>query len=227
MNSDLSISSAVDTGYLNKVIETERVREVVGVIHNRAALETIEEKLMERGFDRGDIDLIANIGLADGRRSNSPREPDRTPEAADFDRHEVVVADDQVGASVLAYGTMAGLGGMIGALVPLAIGASFLWVAAGVYIGVLIGFVVGRVVRNWILGLTAMRRIVGGLRGDGIAILIRVRNRADERKALTIVRAFGAEGVHAHEVRLQKTLHEVPLAAIKPDPWLGNDRLGG
>lgn len=212
--------------YLDKVVDTEQVREVVAVVHETAALEAIEESLMEHGFDRADIDLIANSAAIDGTPVGQAG-LHAVRRSADHDRHEVVVADDRVGADVLSFGTTIAIGAMIGALVPLASDASSLVVATGVLVGALVGGAIGVAVRNRIVGWKASRALVRELRQGGMAVLVRVRSRAEEARALRIMRECRADNIHAHDVRIEKTLHTVPLAGLNPDPWLGRARLGG
>jgi len=56
--------------------------------------------------------------------------------------------------------------------------------------------------------------------------MVRVRDPEAEHKAQEIMRRCGAEHVHVHEVELKKSLADVPLSSINPDPWLGDDRGG-
>jgi hypothetical protein len=36
----------------------------------------------------------------------------------------------------------------------------------------------------------------------------------------------GAEAVHVHEIDLAKRPEDLPLQSLRPDPWLGDERLG-
>jgi len=58
------------------------------------------------------------------------------------------------------------------------------------------------------------------LRAGGLVIFVRVRNEEREKQAQAIMRRNGALNVHVHEVELRKTVDELPLAKIQPDPWL-------
>jgi hypothetical protein len=35
----------------------------------------------------------------------------------------------------------------------------------------------------------------------------------------------GARNIRVHEVELKKSLRDIPLAEIRPDPWLGDEKL--
>lgn len=49
-----------DNHSANEVLDTIRVREVVGTIRNRDVLDRLVGDLTLSGFDRGDIDLMAS-----------------------------------------------------------------------------------------------------------------------------------------------------------------------
>lgn len=214
-------------GYLDKVVESEPVREVVGVVHDRVALEELEECLMESGFDRGEIDIMANDGAVDGTVTRASVREGTAPEAIDSERHEVLTHDDHTGAHVLAYGTLISIGGMVAAIPMFAVGAAPVAIAASVVAGGAIGGGIGRFVRNRIIGHSSVRELEDHLYEEGIAVMVRVRDPLEESKARMVMNDCGADRIHSHDVELKKTLHEIPLAAMKPDPWLSPQRLGG
>ncbi len=211
--------------YLDKVVQSGPMHEVVGVVHDRRSLEALEERLMESGFDRGDIDIMANDGEVDG--TARPGRERNKREAADYRRHEVLTFDDEVGAHVLAYGTLISIGS-IGAAIPVvASGGAALAIVAALVAGGAVGGGVGRFVRNRLVGSSETRKLEHDLADGGMAVLVRVLDRAGESRALTAMRECRADAVHVHDVEMMKTLHGIPLAAMMPDPWLGNKRLGG
>jgi hypothetical protein len=40
------------------------------------------------------------------------------------------------------------------------------------------------------------------------------------------LRRHGAKAVRVHEIEIDKRTEDLPLAGLRPDPWLGNERLG-
>jgi hypothetical protein len=36
----------------------------------------------------------------------------------------------------------------------------------------------------------------------------------------------GSRAIRVHEIELEKRPEEIPLSTLRPDPWLGNERLG-
>ena len=79
---------------------------------------------------------------------------------------------------------------------------------------------IAKVVRSAILGGVGAEDLERDLRGGGLVVFVRARDAAAEEKAQQIMRKSGALNVHVHEIELKKTLDELPLATIQPDPWL-------
>jgi hypothetical protein len=44
--------------------------------------------------------------------------------------------------------------------------------------------------------------------------------------AQEILRSHGAKAVRIHEVEIDKRIADLPLSSLRPDPWLGSERLG-
>jgi hypothetical protein len=36
----------------------------------------------------------------------------------------------------------------------------------------------------------------------------------------------GGSAIRVHEIELEKRPEAIPLSTLRPDPWLGNERLG-
>ena len=54
----------------------------------------------------------------------------------------------------------------------------------------------------------------------------RVRSPDREAKAQEILTPHGAEAVRVHEIEIDKRLQDIPLSALRLDPWLGEEPLG-
>ena len=48
-----------------------------------------------------------------------------------------------------------------------------------------------------------------------------------EQRAIDILEGHFAEAVRAHDITVDKRIADLPLASLRPDPWLGDERLGG
>jgi hypothetical protein len=60
----------------------------------------------------------------------------------------------------------------------------------------------------------------------GIIIWVRVRTPEQEAAAQDVLKRYGAEAVRVHEIEIDKRAEDLPLASLRPDPWLSNERLG-
>jgi hypothetical protein len=96
-------------------------------------------------------------------------------------------------------------------------------------LSVLSGFIVGgaaalvarrRLRRERTLGLEKLSE------AHGLLIWVRVQSPEKETEAQEILMRQGAEAVHVHEINLAKRPDDLPLHALRPDPWLGDERLG-
>ncbi|MCS3928871.1 hypothetical protein M2175_003902 [Bradyrhizobium elkanii] len=66
---------------------------------------------------------------------------------------------------------------------------------------------------------------VGETIGKQGMIWVRVRSPEKEDEAQESL-MHGGQAVHIHEIELAKRLEELPLHSLRPDPWLGDERLG-
>jgi len=94
---------------------------------------------------------------------------------------------------------------------------------------ILIGILVGGI------SVVPVRRLLRPERAKGlepfsewIGLLIWVRVNSPEKEAVVqeILIRHGGEAVHVHEIELEKRTEDLPLHSLRPDPWLGDERLG-
>jgi hypothetical protein len=213
-------------GASDNILDRMRTREVTGVFHSRKTLVAAAEDLLLSGFDRADIDVSASVDEL-ARRLNyasiPPADLADTPAAA---RRPFIDEDD-------AFGTKAVVGSISGCIAAVAV--AFFLVAKDVnplsvvVVSILIGLVVGGLAT-----LLVHRRFQGErLRGlenlseaEGLLIWVRVRSPEKESEAQEILLRHGGKAVHVHEIELTKGTEDLPLHALRPDPWLGDERLG-
>jgi hypothetical protein len=176
-----------------------KVREAVGVFTDQAELEDTIEDLYLAGFDRDQINLLANCRTVEaklGRRIGNVRELEDEPNlpAGNYaDRHER--AEGAAGlisglvllSSFVAIGAAAATGGTLAMVIAAAV------VAGGVSGG--IGALLVRA-----LGKHRARRVGEQLRRGGLLLWVELRNDAQEQKALAILLRHSGEDVHVHEL---------------------------
>ena len=213
-------------GTPDEVLDKARTREVTGVFHSKQVLESAAQDLLMAGFDRADIDVSASSDEL-GRRLNYQAIP--PPDLADLPmapRQPFMGGDDLIGAQAVAGSVVGCAVAVIVAALLVAWGLSALLVAI---VAVLCGLVAAGVavfrVRRRLLRERSM-----GLENiaewNGLVMWVRVRSTEMEAAAQEILVRHGAEAVHIHEIDLAKTPEDLPLHALRPDPWLGDERLG-
>ena len=179
-------------------IEVARVREVVGIADSRDAFDRIVEALLLAGVDRARISLMGSREAILDKLHHYYVEPTALAEVDQLPRRDLVTRDDAAALNVLVFGTL---------LAVATLGAGAIVVASG------------RAQRRRVLGEADPDRLEHDLAMGGLAIFVRVDDGQEEARALAILREH-ARYVHVHEVDLAKTLLDIPLGRIRPDPWL-------
>lgn len=205
--------------------ERIKVREVTGVLHSRDELETAVGALLEAGFDRADIDIMAGADAVVEKLGGiyAPAEElADVPEAPRrfFRAREDVTVPLAGAAGILTYigATAAALGVVAsgGALAAAAVAAAAGGAAAGG-----IGAMIART-----LGREEARELEDQIALGGIVLWVRVRSPEREEKAQQVLRAHGAEAVRVHEIEVDKRFEDTPLDSLVLDPWLGSEPIG-
>lgn len=134
-------------------------------------------------------------------------------------RRDLVTRDDAAALNVLVFGTLLAVATLgAGAIVVASGGAAAAALSAAVGGGVL-ATTLARSIRRRVLGEADPDMLEHDLAMGGLAIFVRVDDGQEEARALAILREH-ARNVHVHEVDLAKTLLDIPLGRIRPDPWL-------
>nr|GLK21565.1 hypothetical protein GCM10017606_23920 [Microbacterium terregens] len=202
------------------IVQTVRVREVVGTVHNLELLESMVVALSAAGFDKSDIDLMASREAVLEKLPAIYADPISLAEIPDLPRRELVTRDEGTTVTGLVFGTLMSLAALGAALPVVASGGALATVLAATAAGGAAGAGIARVVRKVILGGVGAEALERDIRGGGLVVFVRARDAAAEERAQEIMRKAGALNVHIHEIELNKRLDELPLAQIQPDPWL-------
>jgi hypothetical protein len=208
------------------ILDRLRTREVTGVFHSRKALIDAAEELLVAGIDRADIDVSASVDELD-RRLNYQSIP-----AADLvdipitPRQSFIGIDDVLSAEAVA-------GSIVGCIAAIAVAAIL---AARrtepLYVGIfsiLSGLIVARIAVTRVRRRLYRERTLGlekQSEWQGLLIWVRVRSPEKEAEAQEILMRHGGEAVHIHEIELTRDSDDLPLHSLRPDPWLGDERLG-
>ena len=208
------------------ILDRMRTREVTGVFHSRKALIAAAEDLLVAGVDRADIDVSASVDEVDRRMNYVPVPPADLADIPTTPR-QPFLGEDDVLVTKMVIASVAGC--------VVAIGMAVFLVAQGVRplsvgaISVLGGLVVGGVtlpIVNRHFHRDRVRGLEPASEYQGLLIWVRVRSPEQEAQAQEILIRHGGKAVHVHEIELTKRTEDLPLHSLRPDPWLGDERLG-
>jgi hypothetical protein len=208
------------------ILDRMRTREVTGVFHSRKALIEAAEELLVAGIDRADIDVSAAVDEIDRRLNYQSIPPADLADMPITPRQSFMGIDDVLSAETVA-------GSIAGCAVAIAI-AFFLVVrnAGPLSVGilsVLSGLIVGGITVYWLRRRLNRERTLGlekQSEWQGLLIWVRIRSPEKEAEAQEILMRHGGEAVHIHEIELTREPDDLPLHSLRPDPWLGDERLG-
>jgi hypothetical protein len=213
-------------GSLDEVIDRARVREVAGVFHAYDALDAAADDLLQAGFDRADIDVIGDLLEVRKKLGGTYVAPEELPDVPIAPRRPYFAREDVAVAVSVIAGIVACVGGFAvafdiavagGRTAPALGAAAVAALAAG---AVAAGFAARRLGRKPPPGLEWLTP------ERGIIMWVRVRSQEQESDAQEILRRHGAQAVRVHEIEIDKRAEDIPLSSLRPDPWLGNERLG-
>jgi hypothetical protein len=207
------------------VIERVRVREAAGVFRSREALEAAAEALRLAGFDRADIDVLADADAV-RQKLRAPyiaaedlADVPHAPRRAFMAREDVALVVAGI-AGILIY-----IGATVAALAILSTSGAWVW-ATVVAVGIAAAGGIGASVVIRFLERQQAEQLEGNTIADGLILWVRVRSPDREERAQQILRERGGQAIRVHEIEIDKRLEDLPLSNLRPDPWLGGERLG-
>lgn len=206
------------------VVEKRRVREVAAVFHRAESLENAIQDLLRSGFDRADVDIMSDVETVRRHLGTFYVPPAEVADISGTPRRAFVARDDIEAATPLVAGMLFYLGAVAAVLGVVASGGSLAIAAAAAAAGGTIGGGLGATAVH-LLGKKQAQDLEEQLKSGGIVIWVRVRDPEHEAKAQEILVKHGAEAIRVHEIEIEKRLEDLPLAKLRPDPWLGDEPL--
>jgi hypothetical protein len=210
----------------DEVLETERVREAVGVVDSEDQLEALLHLLARAGIDRSDIDIMAGRDSARRVLTQSYAEPRGGDSDPEENRRPLVVRSDATTTTALVFGTLMAIGSLGAALPVIASGGAVAAAVAAAIAGGAAGTSVAKLIADRVVGPADAAQLERDIHEGGIIVFLRVRSPEAEERAVQVMHEVSARNLRVHEVELKKTLRDIPLSQIRPDPWLGDEKLG-
>ena len=208
------------------ILDRMRTREVTGVFHSRKALVAAARNLLVAGVDRADIDVSAPLDELQKRIDYKSIPAADLADMPTTARQPFVDEDDSLTTEVIA-------GSAAGSVAALAMAFYLVNQRMGsvgvVILSLLCGAIVGGIVLTRVRRRLQRERTMGLDKlseANGLLIWVRVRSPEKEAQAREILVRHGGQAVHVHEIELAKRLEDLPLHSLRPDPWLGAERLG-
>jgi hypothetical protein len=209
----------------DKPLEQATVHEVAGVFRTAAAMQQAVDALLLAGFDRADVDLMADVETIQEKLGGMFVPADEIADMPGAPRKAYVAREDLVIPIAGATGILFYLGATAMALSVVASGGTLAAAVAAAALGGAFGGGIGALGARFI-GREQARKLEQQLMAGGLVVWVRARTPDQEERAADILRGHGADAVHVHDITIDRHLEDVPLASVRPDPWLSDEPLG-
>jgi hypothetical protein len=208
------------------VLDRERVREVAGVFYSREALDAAADRLLLSGFDRSDIDVVNSpAALRERVRGAYYIAPEELADVPGAPRWPFMGWDDVTVLNVTISAIIGAASAMGTAYWVIASGGN---AAQAIVSAALLGIIAGGIGFSFAaFGFRRKRQDFEELLASrGLILWVRIRSPEQEDMAQEILRIYGGRAIRVHEIDIEKRASDVPLGKLRPDPWLGPERLG-
>lgn len=209
----------------DKAVEQVTVREVAGVFRTAASMQQAIQALLLAGFDRADIDLMADVETIREKLGGIFKPADEIVDMPGAPRQAYVAHEDMAIPVAGAAGILFYVGATAMALSVVASGGTLAAALAAAALGGALGGGIGALGARFI-GREQARKLELQLMAGGLVVWVRARTPEQEELAADILKGHGAEGVHVHDITIERHWEDVPLASVRPDPWLSDEPLG-
>ena len=206
------------------VLERRKVREVTGVFHSRERVDTAANDLLLAGFDRSDIDILGSLTEIPKRLGPVYVASEELAHVKQAPRQPFLDRDDFTAVNVVVASVVGAVCGLITAFLMLSSGrtettAAVTAILVALFFAALAFLIMARITRGdeSLSSMEAHR---------GLVLWVRVHSPEQEDMAQEILLMHGGKAVSVHEIELEKRPDDLPLGSVRPDPWLGNERLG-
>lgn len=210
----------------SSALERAKVREVTGVFHSRDAIDAAASDLLHAGFDRADVDVLATLDEIYDKLGPAYVAPEELADVPKAPRRPFLGPEDVTLAMAIVAGILGFAGAIVAVFSVLARGGTPMFAAiAALVVGVLAGGAGALMVARW-FRLEHEKAFEPLMSARGFILWIRTRSPHQEERAQEVLSAYGAKAIRVHEIEIEKRPEDIPLSSLRPDPWLGNEKLG-
>ncbi len=200
------------------------IREAVGVFHSEKDFQAAVDELLDHGFDRSDLSLLAGrktvtekLGHVYNEVSELEDNP-QAPRALFIEKDSVVEARAGTIGGLAYVGAMAAVGGIV------ASGGALGWAI----VGALVFGSGGGALGAWFarrIGKERALSVEEQLAKGGLLLWVHVRDAAHEASAVEIMKRHAGADVHVHDLPADTGPERDPLSGFEPDPFLPKARI--
>lgn len=200
------------------------IREAVAVFHDQPVFQAAADDLMNSGFDRSELSLLASHKTVEQKLGHlyekiSELEDDpNVPRVAYSGRDSLTEGRTAIVGGLAYIGAVAAVGAIV------ASGGTLAAAIAGAVVAGGSGGLLGTFGARW-LGRDRATEIQSQIEKGGLLLWVRVRDAEHEQRALEILNRHSAEDVHVHDLPAPKDPEGAPLQGFSPDPFLPNARI--
>jgi hypothetical protein len=207
-------------------IERAKVREVAAIFHSHEAIEAAAEALLLAGFDRADIDRLADLDEVRRRLGLIYVAHEELADVAEASWEPILMREDIALTMAVVVGVLASAAGVAAALLVVAFDGGTATAVATALLAALIAGTIGALVTVRIFRPMRSKALEPIMAARGLILWVRVRSPDREEKAQQILHQHGGLALRVHEIEIEKRPEEIPLSSLRPNPWLSDERLG-
>jgi hypothetical protein len=180
-----------------KAQKSRTVREAVGVFHSAEKLQAAIDELLQSGFHRAELSLLASEYAVDQklghryRKVSSLADDPVVPRAAYVSPEAIGGAEGGLIGVLMYVGAVAAAGAIVasgGTLTAAILGAALTGGAGGL---------VGSLLARWV-GEEHGRHLQGQVDRGGLLLWVRTWDAGDEERAMRILKSHSGDQVHVH-----------------------------
>ena len=200
------------------------VREVVGVFHDRDLFQEAVDELLNSGFDRAELSILAGKKAVERTLGSMYEKVADLEDNPDVPRIAYVEKESLVEAKTGVVGGLAYVGALTAVGAVVASGGTVGWAIAGALLAGGGGGAVGAWISKY-LGRGRAESVEAQLAKGGVLLWVRVRDGEHEQRALEILAQHSGDDVHVHDLPARPDPASDPLAGLEPDPFLPEARV--